>query len=201
MLGIASFAAAFVYRRGFKRIRSVEDVTPAMWKARKIIRGRVTSVGDGDGFHLYHQPRFLAWLPVPKKSKTSSDLSIRLAAVDAPECAHFGKPAQPYGPEAHQYLTDLLLNKQVGVQLLKRDQYGRAVCMVWVKGFWRWKNVPMIMLEKGLGAVYDSQGAEYGGLEDKFLAAQEVAKKKRIGMWSRGRKAVTPMEFKKKHKS
>lgn len=33
-------------------------------------------------------------------SSPQKQISVRLAGVDAPECAHFGMPAQPYGEEA-----------------------------------------------------------------------------------------------------
>lgn len=52
--------------------------------------------------------------------------------MDAPELAHFGRPAQPYGAEALTYLRALILHRNVRVQLYRRDQYERVVGTAWV---------------------------------------------------------------------
>lgn len=43
------------------------------------------------------------------------------------QCAHFGKPAQPYSAEALAYLTQLVLHRDVKVEMLSKDQYSRIV--------------------------------------------------------------------------
>lgn len=37
---------------------------------------------------------------VGKKEAEGQTFGVRLAGIDAPECAHFGNPDQPFGPEA-----------------------------------------------------------------------------------------------------
>ena len=54
-------------------------------------------------------------------------LHIRIAAVDAPENAHFGNPAQPFAKESWDWMKKLLTNKRVKVQLIRKDQYQRVV--------------------------------------------------------------------------
>ena len=54
-------------------------------------------------------------------------LHIRIAAVDAPENAHFGNPAQPFAKESWDWMKALLTGKRVKVQLIRKDQYLRIV--------------------------------------------------------------------------
>jgi endonuclease YncB( thermonuclease family) len=55
-------------------------------------------------------------------------IHIRIAGVDAPEAAHFGRPAQPFAPEALAWLKNSIEGKTVYCQLIRRDQYSRIVC-------------------------------------------------------------------------
>jgi len=126
---------------------------------------------------------------------------VRIAGVDAPECAHFGMPAQPYGEEAKQFLTSQILGKTVRVQVLKRDQYARCVGMSWVRHTFWWDNISSMMLRRGMAAVYEGAGAEYGGMKEEFLQLEKGAKRMKKGMWSkRASHRETPMQFKKRTK-
>lgn len=200
--------ASFTYARFLRRIPSAAYITPRTLQ-RKRIRGYVTSIGDADGFRLYHRPGpwFLRGLyPIPKDKKQLRDqtISIRLAGADAPECAHFGKPAQPFSAEAQAYLTSMVLNRSVTVELLSKDHYGRAVGMAWVRkpAFWPVKsNVSLEMVKRGLATVYTQAGAEYGSTGKEVLVQAEAkARRKKLGMWSlKPGKLETPAEYKRKH--
>jgi hypothetical protein len=48
----------------------------------------------------YYQPVLRCLQRVPSGVTSKHTIGIRLAGVDAPECAHFAQPAQPYGEEA-----------------------------------------------------------------------------------------------------
>ena len=125
-------------------------------------------------------------------------IHVRLAGVDAPEMAHFGRPAQPYSAEAFNWLRDYVLHRRVRAYVYKRDQYDRVVSTVYVRrGLFR-QDVGLQMLKRGLATVYEAKsGAEFGKLEDKYRRAEWWAKKRRKGMWS-GRKAdyESPRDFK-----
>jgi micrococcal nuclease len=54
-------------------------------------------------------------------------INIRLAGIDCPEGAYFGKPGQPFHDEAKAYLTSLVENRSVHFRLFRLDQYNRAV--------------------------------------------------------------------------
>ncbi|GAK63626.1 nuclease domain containing protein [Moesziomyces antarcticus] len=116
--------AALLWWRYFRRIPTAEYVTPAVLKYRKVLVGRVVTVGDADGFRFHHTPGppFLRdWLnPWPPRVRSKNakpgtrtrlvreTISVRIAGVDAPESAHFGKPAQPYSKEAKDFLTSMV---------------------------------------------------------------------------------------------
>ena len=89
----------------------------------------------------------------------------------------------------------------MAVQVLKRDQYGRCVGMPWVKRMFYWENVSGLLLKNGLATVYVGAGAEYGDMLKEFERLEKIARKSKVGMWSK--KAAhkeTPMEFKKRTK-
>lgn len=114
-----------------KRYKTAGHIPPEVFERATKIRGKVVAVGDSDNFRLYHTPG-LGWgwirnIPKTRKELQNQTISIRIAGVDAPEGAHFGMPAQPFSAEAKQFLTKLVLNKRVQVQLLSRDQYSRVV--------------------------------------------------------------------------
>lgn len=49
------FCGMKFYRTYLRRITNVEYIHPDLYRKRRLF-GRVTSVGDGDGFHLFHTP-------------------------------------------------------------------------------------------------------------------------------------------------
>lgn len=49
------FCGLKFYRTYLRRIPSVEYIHPELYRKRRLF-GKVTSVGDGDGFHLFHTP-------------------------------------------------------------------------------------------------------------------------------------------------
>ncbi|KAI9487233.1 MAG: hypothetical protein EXX96DRAFT_552317 [Benjaminiella poitrasii] len=165
-----------------KRFKTAAHIPPEVFERATKIRGKVMSVGDSDNFRLYHTPGFgWGWLrsiPKTRKELQNQTISIRIAGVDAPEGAHFGMPAQPYSSEAKTYLTKLVLNKRVQVQLLSRDQYNRVVAMAYVRRppFYLKKNVSAEMLKAGLASIYVAKGAQYAGILDQLQKYEARAK-------------------------
>ncbi|KNZ57143.1 hypothetical protein VP01_222g2 [Puccinia sorghi] len=187
-------------------------------------------VGDADNFRVYHTPGFgwnwLRNIPTKKSDLKDMTIHIRLAGVDAPEVsqlfaclAHFGNPAQPFSKEAFDYLTNLVNQKKVTVDLLSKDRYNRIVGMTFVR---RWKffpftqNVSLLMVQQGLATVYRSAGAEYGRYAAQFERAEVTAKlsvakhylrpsrspRKKLGMWSlNSLEFESPRDYKLKHSS
>ena len=49
-----------------------------------------------------------------------------MAAVDAPEGAHFGRPMQAHYEQSLGWLKNKVMGRTVYCQLLRRDQYSRV---------------------------------------------------------------------------
>ena len=188
------------YRRFLKPVRSILDLTPERLEYNYKLYGYVTRVGDGDNFRFFHTPAGIfggwGWLKsVPKNNKIlkNETLMIRLCGVDAPERAHFGKPAQPYSEDALH-----CLGRYVTVTPYLVDQYKRIVgrCQVW-----KWtgkKDVSAEMLKHGMAIVYEGKvGAEFGDNEDWYKRLEKRARRLRRGVWALGSKMLTPGDYKK----
>lgn len=188
----ATLALIHLYKTYLRRIPTVDYLKPSLFRRRSLF-GYVTSVGDGDNFHLFHTPggRWLGWGCFPgrhvanMKKLKGKTISIRLAGVDAPELAHFGKPAQPYGQEALDWLRSTILHRYVRAYPYRRDQYDRVVCTVYQRRWLFFKtDVGYQMLQQGLATVYEAKNySEFGGKEEQYRAAEARAKERKIGIW------------------
>ncbi|TQS31993.1 hypothetical protein Golomagni_07707, partial [Golovinomyces magnicellulatus] len=128
-------------------------------------------------------------------------IPIRLAGIDAPENAHFGKPAQPGATEALEWLRGYLLHRNVRAYPYKRDQYNRIVATVYVRRWLIRRNVGLEMVKRGLATTYEAKsGGEYGGIKSTYERAEAKAKKQKLGIW-RGKASdfESPREYKKRY--
>lgn len=125
-------------------------------------------------------------------------IHIRIAGIDAPEGAHFGKPSQPHSEEALAWLKNYILDRRVRAYIYKRDQYDRVVATVWVRRFLFRRDVGMEMLKAGYATIYEAKmGAEFGAFEKKYRKAEVVAKRKKLGMWAGSQKGYeSPRDYK-----
>ena len=185
-----------VYKTYLRRVPNVAYLKPGVLRKRSYY-GYVTRVGDGDNFHLYHTPggRMAGWGWLPGRQVRSlkgetlkgKTMHVRIAGIDAPELAHFGRPAQPYGQEALDWLRGTLLHQYVRVYPYAQDQYQRVVSSVYSRRFLFFKSdVGLNMLKQGLATVYEAKvGSEFGGREEQYRAAEEQAKNRGTGMWKK----------------
>ena len=192
VLGVGSVGAfgmgIAVGRKGgsaFRRITSVHAIQ-SIGEESPLLRGKVVSVSDGDTLRFYHRPTWFHSGTLTGKVSEQA-LPIRICTIDTPEVAKFGKPGQPFGDEAKDYLSQLVLDKTVVVQVLQRDQYGRAVATVAKPGVFFGKTyLDEAMLKAGLAEVYLGGGAVYGPRgKEYYLELMEKAKSKKKGMWSK----------------
>ncbi|GIC94164.1 thermonuclease family protein [Aspergillus udagawae] len=209
--------AFYIHRRYLRRFPDAVSITPSYFRRRSLL-GQVTSVGDGDNFRIYHTPggRLAGWgwlpwkkVPTSKKELRDKTVHIRLAGIDAPELAHFGRPEQPFAREAHQWLTSYLLNRRVRAYIHRPDQYQRAVASVYVRRFLdfpplRRRDVSYEMLKRGLATVYEAKwGAEFGGeaMERRYKKAEWWAKLRGVGLWKDYRRNRTEWESPREYKT
>ncbi|CAN6654314.1 hypothetical protein TRVA0_027S00716 [Trichomonascus vanleenenianus] len=202
----------YLYRSLFRRVPNASKLPESFFKRRTML-GRVTSVGDADNFHFYHTPGGVfggwGWLrraPEVTKLKrgelTGKTIHIRLNGIDAPECAHFGRPAQPFSGEALEWLRGYIYNRRIRIKPLARDQYSRIVASAEI---WTWtgrKDVSVEMVRNGWAMVYEGKtGSEFDGNEELLRRLEQAARKKRIGMFQKGAgKLVTPGQYKKMYR-
>ncbi|KAI2510242.1 endonuclease [Fragilaria crotonensis] len=186
--------AAFVlgFRAGrirpmFRRFSDVTEIPSSdLGSSAPWLTGRVVSVSDGDTLRFWHIPsRLHASKPDSEAKLSEQTLPIRICTIDTPETAKFGKPGQPFGEDAKDYLSKLLLDKKCEIQLLTKDQYGRAVGQVRRRGWFRFTYADEYMLKAGFAEVYLGNGAVYGAKgKDYYLQLQDRAQKAKKGQWS-----------------
>lgn len=203
----ASFVGGFyVYRSYLRRVANVYKIPDSFIKKRSML-GKVTSVGDADNFHFYHTPGGVlggwGWLrhapKVNSRGLKGQTIHVRLCGVDAPEGAHFGKPAQKYSDDALEWLRSYILGRRVRIIPLARDQYHRVVSQATVWKITGRKNVSKEMLRNGWAVVYESRiGAEFNGHEDEFRYLEAEGRRKKLGIFQKGTKRfVSPGEYKR----
>ena len=182
-------------------------------KARYSLFGRVTTVGDADNFRIFHTPGgvFAFWPPfsvpflrrhVPssetvegRKQLRDETVHVRIAGIDAPELAHFGRPAQPHSEQSLQWLKNQIEGRRVGVYTYCSYMFYSVVAWVALRRWWglgvgwprRWqRDVGLEMVQDGWAGVYEAKtgscfDSESG--EKRLRQAENEARQKGRGMW------------------
>ncbi|KAJ2717223.1 putative endonuclease lcl3 [Coemansia spiralis] len=201
-LGIGSGIALGLYLM-FRRYETGADVPESAIKAHRKLRGYVLDVSDGDTLRFYHTPLVRWFEPAPEKKRGLSKytIAVRLYAVDAPEVAHFGNPAQALSAESKDLLSRQVLGKRVTIKPLSRDQYSRVVATVTYSRFFGLlkTNAVHVMLREGMASMYTGGGAQYDGEKELLQRIEAQAKKQKRGIWGL-KNYESPAEYKKKHK-
>ncbi|MDR1922009.1 MAG: thermonuclease family protein [Candidatus Adiutrix sp.] len=112
----------------------------------------------------------------------------RLYGLDAPELK------QPYGQAARRFLREKVEGRTVRLEERERDQYGRAVALLFVEG--EAVSLNEMMLVSGQAWVYRRYcDAEFCAA---WLAAEKEARKNKLGLW-RDKKPVPPWQWRRRH--
>ena len=119
-----------------------------------IIQGNVVYVYDGDTVKL--------------KTNDDKEYKIRLSGIDAPEYN------QKYGKEAKEYLSSLIYNKLICIEVLGTDKYDRILATI----FYEKENVNCKMLKAGYAWHYKYYDSNKG-----YAEAEMYAKNKKVGLW------------------
>lgn len=80
--------------------------------------------------------------------------SVRLIGVDAPETVHPGKPVEAYGPEASDFVENLLLGESVYLRFdaERVDMYGRLLAYLYRAPDGLFVNLELV--RQGYGSLY-----------------------------------------------
>jgi endonuclease YncB( thermonuclease family) len=129
----------------------------------KEIVGVVSKVADGDTLTL---------------NANGKKYKIRLAEIDTAE------RDQPYGSEAKTVLSNLVLNKQVRVLVIKKsDRYGRVIGRIFLGE----DDVNAYMVEMGHAMVYRRYLTD-----QSLLELENNAKENQRGLWKLPQKDRVP---------
>lgn len=136
-----------------------------------LIEGRVVLVPDGD--------------QVAVRTKEGKGYTVRIQGIDAPE------GDQSYGKKARTKLSDMVLNKEVKVMVLRRDRNDRYVGSVFLNG----QDVGLKLLEAGMAWHYRSSSSEQAAdVRARYARAELKARNDRKGLWSENA-PIPPWEF------
>lgn len=119
--------------------------------------------------------------------------TCRLYGIDTPETPKKRKKGQPYGQDAADELSRLVLNREVHVTLTGDTTYNRQVGTIEVDGV----NANLEMVRRGYAWAYVQylrrpHVSEYRG-------AEEEARRQRLGLWQE-HNPVPPWEFRKRQR-
>lgn len=130
------------------------------------LKGRVVKVADGDTFTMLVNQK---------------QVRVRLHGIDCPE------KGQDFSQVAREYLAALILHREVVVNEMNRDRFGRVIGILLIDGV----NVNEKLLQEGLAwhfLRYDRN--------PEWSAMQHLAKAGKKGLWSHDN-AIAPWEFRK----
>jgi len=117
-----------------KLYNTAEDIPSEQIKSKATLHGVVVKVIDGDTFRLRHLPNFFLMGNLMGRL-SSKTISVRIAAVDTPETAKFGKNGQPLGERSKKFCEIETIKQKVAIKLLSRDQYNRVIASVTYNDF------------------------------------------------------------------
>ncbi|MCR2066764.1 thermonuclease family protein [Campylobacter helveticus] len=134
------------------------------------IQGRVLRVIDGDTIEL---------LVKQEDIKQSPKIKVRLFGIDAPE------KKQAYGKEAKEFLSSLILDKEITLIINDKDKYQRTIGTILLND----KDINKEMVKNGYAWAYESYST-------KYLTEQADAQMFKLGLWQ-DENAIKPSEFRR----
>jgi endonuclease YncB( thermonuclease family) len=130
---------------------------------------RVIGIKDGDTIVLLSDKR--------------EEITVRLSEIDAPE------RKQAFGTVSRTYLSSLIFNKEVILNKVGTDRYGRTLGFIYTRNG---INVNLEMVKMGMAWQYDKYSKSA-----VLRRAQSEAKAQKRGLW-RDPFPVPPWEFRRR---
>jgi endonuclease YncB( thermonuclease family) len=185
------------------KFETVGMIPQKHFEQNTVLFGFTERVIDGDTIRVRHVPlhSIRRWLllfgprqkPLDKRGIAGETLSLRIYGVDCPELTKTkSQVSQPFAEQAKQFTADLCLHRMVRITLIRKDQYGRAVCVIetmpavwcsWIPGCGH-KDLSLELARDGLAELYTGGGAEYFSRREQLEAAMERAAQQKLGIWS-----------------
>lgn len=137
------------------------------------MKGTIDSVIDGD------------LITITSKGK---EVEIRLFGIDAPE------KTQAFGQSAKNFTGAMASGKEIRVEPISKDQYGKTVAMVFVNGI----NLNEQIISQGFGWVYRQYCKE--SFCTDWLKLESNAKASQKGLWADAN-PTPPWEYRQKQGS
>lgn len=140
-------------------------------------RMRVSYTPDGDTIRVFRTV-----------GTGAEEIRIRLAYLDAPEMSGAAYPAA-WGLRARAYLRRLLaVRETIEVRILGQDLYGRLLAeVIRVRDG---GNCGLRLVVGGYAALWNCPQSR-----GEYYAAQEIAQRKRLGIWSTPGPWQTPWRY------
>ncbi|MDR1493937.1 MAG: thermonuclease family protein [Planctomycetaceae bacterium] len=108
---------------------------------------------------------------------------IRLIGANTPETVKPNTPVEPFGPEASQFTKRMIAKHGNRIRMTydgaTTDKYGRTLAMVWLGDV----LLNELLIQNGL-AKAELQYHYSQAMKNRFQAAENEAKRKRLGIWS-----------------
>lgn len=133
---------------------------------KEVILGKVVVITDGDTFKLL--------------KKDSTLIKVRLANIDCPE------RKQPFSKRAKQFTADAIFGKQVKLEILNKDRYGRFIANVIYDDS---LNLSKELLKAGFAWHF----VKYSN-DETLQALENKARQNKIGLWQDA-EAVAPWDW------
>jgi len=130
---------------------------------------RVIGIKDGDTVVLL--------------TAAKTEITVRLSEIDAPE------RKQAFGTVSRTFLSDLIFGKEVKLEKLGTDRYGRTLGFIYLRNG---TNVNLEMVKNGMAWQYEKYSKSA-----VLKKAQASAKSMKVGLW-RDPYPVAPWEFRRK---
>lgn len=132
---------------------------------------KVVGISDGDTFTAVNDDNL--------------QLKIRIYGIDAPE------KKQAFGNKSKGYLSSLIFEKRIIIDVQSKDRYGRYIAYVYSP---EGNDISLLMLHEGMAwhfKKYDNNKV--------YEDAENVAQKAKRGIWS-DPQAMAPWDFRAKKK-
>lgn len=132
---------------------------------------RVVGISDGDTIKVL--------------SANKQQVKCRLYGIDAPESN------QAYGQASKASLSDMVFGKEVNVEVMDQDQYGRSVCRIVLNGV----DVNKVQVQRGFAWHY-----KFYSNDESYARAERDARQQRLGLWAESN-PTPPWSFRRNQKA